>query len=142
MKANGWCSGWSSINRRARSLSILVLVQCSDLVKAGHSSIDAASRTRCETAREDIVCAPTVAGPDEIMSIARTFREKKLPCDALIYLGTDFTPSGWNTHNGEFTWNPKNFPNPKQMIDDLHAQHFKVVLHTVLESRHLTGTVN
>ena len=84
----------------------------------------------------------TLAGPEEVMSIARTFRQKKLPCDALIYLGTDFTPSGWNTHNGEFTWNPKNFPNPKQMIDELHAQHFKVVLHTVLEGRHLTGTVN
>jgi len=84
----------------------------------------------------------TLAGPEEIMYVARTFREKKLPCDALIYLGTDFTPSGWNTHNGEFTWNPKNFPNPKQLIDALHAQHFKVVLHTVLEGRHLTGTVN
>jgi alpha-glucosidase (family GH31 glycosyl hydrolase) len=84
----------------------------------------------------------TLAGPEEVMWVARTFREKKLPCDALIYLGTDFTPSGWNTHNGEFTWNPKNFPNPKQMIDDLHAQHFKVVLHTVLEGRRLTGTVN
>jgi alpha-glucosidase/alpha-D-xyloside xylohydrolase len=84
----------------------------------------------------------TLAGPDEVRWVARTFREKKLPCDALIYLGTDFTPSGWNTHNGEFTWNPKNFPNPKQMIDELHAQHFKVVLHTVLEGRHLTGTVN
>ena len=84
----------------------------------------------------------TLAGPEEVMWVARTFREKKLPCDALIYLGTDFTPSGWNTHNGEFTWNPKNFPNPKQMIDELHAQHFKVVLHTVLEGRRLTGTVN
>jgi hypothetical protein len=84
----------------------------------------------------------TLAGPDEIMSVARTFRAKKLPCDALIYLGTDFTPSGWNTHNGEFTWNPKNFPDPKQMIDELHAQHFKVVLHAVLEGRYLTGTVN
>jgi alpha-glucosidase/alpha-D-xyloside xylohydrolase len=42
--------------------------------------------------------------------VAKTMREKKLPCDALIYLGTDFTPSGWNTHNGEFTWNAKNFP--------------------------------
>ena len=39
----------------------------------------------------------TLAGPDEIMGVARTFREKKLPCDALIYLGTEFTPSGWNT---------------------------------------------
>jgi len=84
----------------------------------------------------------TLHGPDEIRWVARTFREKKLPCDALIYLGTDFAPSGWNTHNGEFTWNLTNFPDPKKMIDELHAQHFKVVLHTVLEGRRLTGTVN
>jgi alpha-glucosidase (family GH31 glycosyl hydrolase) len=83
----------------------------------------------------------TLGGPEEIMSVARTFREKKLPCDALIYLGSDFAPSGWNTHNGEFTWHPVNFPNPKKMVDDLHALHFKVVLHTVIEGRRLTGTV-
>lgn len=83
----------------------------------------------------------TLAGPDEIKWVARTLREKKLPCDALIYLGTDFTPSGWNTHNGEFTWHPKNFPEPKKMIDELHDQNFKVVLHTVIEGRKLTGTV-
>ncbi len=83
----------------------------------------------------------TLAGPDEIMSVARTFREKKLPCDALIYLGTEFTPSGWNTRNGEFTWHQGNFPEPKRMIDDLHAQHFRVVLHIVIEGRRLSGTV-
>src|SRR5262245_56703953 len=83
----------------------------------------------------------TLAGPDEVKWVAKTMREKKLPCDALIYLGTDFTPSGWNTHNGEFTWNAKNFPEPKAMIDELHKQHYKVVLHVVIEGRHLTGTV-
>ena len=84
----------------------------------------------------------TLAGPEEVLSIARTFREKKLPCDGLIYLGTDFCPAGWNTHNGEFTWNPTNFPDPKKMVDALHAEHFKVVLHTVIEGNHLTGTVH
>ena len=83
----------------------------------------------------------TLSGPDEIMSVARTFRQKQLPCDALIYLGTEFTPSGWNTRNGEFAWKTENFPNPKGMIDTLHAQHFKVVLHIVIEGRHMTGTV-
>ena len=84
----------------------------------------------------------TLAGPDEIMGVARTMREKKLPCDTLIYLGTDFTPSGWNTHNGEFTWRADNFPDPKRMVDELHAQHYKVVLHIVIEGRRLTGSVN
>ncbi len=84
----------------------------------------------------------TLAGPDEIKWVARTFREKQLPCDALIYLGTEFTPSGWNTRNGEFGWHTGNFPDPKQMIDELHAQHFKVVLHIVFEGRRMDGTVS
>src|SRR6185503_11653220 len=84
----------------------------------------------------------TLAGIDDVMSVAKTFREKKLPCDALIYLGTDFCPSGWNTHNGEFTFKPENFPEPKKNIDDLHALHYKVVLHIVVESRRVMGSVN
>jgi len=83
----------------------------------------------------------TLSGPEEIKWVARTMREKKLPCDALIYLGTGFTPSGWNTNNGEFAWNTSNFPNPPKMIEELHAQNFKVVLHIVLEGRRLTGAV-
>src|SRR6059058_5821328 len=83
----------------------------------------------------------TLAGPDEIKWVARTFREKRLPCDALIYLGTEFAPSGWNTRNGEFAWHPTNFPDPKAMLDELHAEHFRVVLHVVIEGRRLTGRV-
>jgi alpha-glucosidase (family GH31 glycosyl hydrolase) len=84
----------------------------------------------------------TLAGPDQILQVARTFREKKLPVDALIYLGTDFTPSGWNTHNGEYDWNPKNFPDPKKMVDDLHALNYKIVLHTVIEGQKFSGKVS
>ncbi len=83
----------------------------------------------------------TLGTPEEILAEARTFREKKLPCDAMIYLGTDFCPNGWNTHNGEFTWNSKAFPDPKTAIQTLHSEHFKVVLHIVVEGRHFTGAV-
>jgi alpha-glucosidase (family GH31 glycosyl hydrolase) len=83
----------------------------------------------------------TLTGPDEIKWVARTFREKKLPCDALIYLGTEFTPSGWNTRNGEFGWKAENFPEPKTFIDDMHAQHYKVVLHVVIEGQRMSGAV-
>ena len=84
----------------------------------------------------------TLDGPKEILGVAKTFREKKLPCDTLIYLGTEFTPSGWNTRNGEFTWHQTNFPDPKGMIDTIHADHFKVVVHVVIEGRQLTGRVS
>jgi alpha-glucosidase len=84
----------------------------------------------------------TLHGPSEILGIARRFRQSRLPCDALIYLGTEFAPSGWNTRNGEFTWHPGNFPDPKAILDQLQALHFKTIVHIVVEGRTLTGTVN
>jgi alpha-glucosidase/alpha-D-xyloside xylohydrolase len=60
----------------------------------------------------------------------------------MIYLGTEFCPNGWNTRNGEFTWNAKAFPDPKAAIDELHAEHFKVVPHIVVEGHRFIGTVN
>ena len=83
----------------------------------------------------------TLGSPDEILAEAATFREKKLPCDAMIYLGTGFCPNGWNTNNGEFTWNPKAFPDPGAAIQRLHDEHFQVVLHIVVEGRRYSGTV-
>jgi alpha-glucosidase/alpha-D-xyloside xylohydrolase len=84
----------------------------------------------------------TLDSPAEILAEAQLFREKKLPCDAMIYLGTGFCPNGWNTDNGEFTWNPRAFPDPPTALDQLHRDHFKVVLHVVLEGHRLSGAVN
>ena len=83
----------------------------------------------------------TLGTPEEILQEAKIFREKKLPCDAMIYLGTGFCPEGWNTDNGEFTWNSKAFPNPSSALEQLHDDHFKVALHVVIEGHRLTGTV-
>ncbi len=82
----------------------------------------------------------TLASREEIIAEAKTFREKRLPCDTLIYLGTGFCPSGWNTANGSFEWNSTVFPDPKQIIDDLHQEHFHVVLHSVIETDKLRGS--
>ena len=83
-----------------------------------------------------------LASHEEVLAEAKTFREKKLPCDTLIYLGTGFCPSGWNTENGSFSWNKHVFPNPKQAIDELHREHFHVVLHSVILENDLRGTVH
>jgi len=83
----------------------------------------------------------TLASREEILEIARTFRQKQLPCDVLIYLGTGFTPSGWNTANGSFQFNPRVFSDPKQILDEFHALNFRVVLHSVILTQTLSGTV-
>ena len=84
----------------------------------------------------------TLASREEILAEAKTFREKKLPCDAMIYLGTGFCPSGWNTENGSFVWNSRVFPDPKEVIDELHKDNFRVVPHVVILSDKLRGTVH
>jgi alpha-glucosidase/alpha-D-xyloside xylohydrolase len=84
----------------------------------------------------------TLASREEVLAEAKTFREKKLPCDALIYLGTGFCPSGWNSENGSFSWNSRVFPDPKEMIDELHKDNFRVVLHDVILTDKLRGTVH
>lgn len=73
----------------------------------------------------------TLASREEILAEARTFREKKLPCDVLIYLGTGFCPSGWNTGHGSFTFNAAVFPDPGAIIEEFHKENFKVALHVV-----------
>jgi alpha-glucosidase (family GH31 glycosyl hydrolase) len=85
----------------------------------------------------------TLAGRAAILEEAKTFREKKLPCDAMIYLGTGFCPAGWNTNNGEFTFNEKVMPDPQAIFDELHRNHFKVVLHVAYPTgiREMKGTV-
>jgi len=84
----------------------------------------------------------TLANGEEVLAEAKTFREKKLPCDALIYLGTGFCPSGWNTENGSFSWNSNVFPDPKEMLDQLHRDNFHVVVHSVILTDKLRGSVH
>jgi len=58
----------------------------------------------------------------KVRDLANTFREKKIPCDA-IYLDIDYM-DGYRC----FTWNKEYFPDPKKMISDLDAQGFKTVV--------------
>ena len=82
----------------------------------------------------------TLANPEEPLQIAKTFREKQLPCDALIYLGTGYCTNGWNTGHGSLTFNPNSFPHPAEQIKALHDQNFKVILHINHAPRGLFGT--
>jgi alpha-glucosidase/alpha-D-xyloside xylohydrolase len=79
----------------------------------------------------------TLAGPDEPLQIARTFREKRLPCDALIYLGTGYCSNGWNTGHGSVNFNTNAFV--PENIKALHDENFKVVLHVNRAPRNLFG---
>ena len=69
---------------------------------------------------------------DQLLEIVDTFREKRIPVDAVIYLGTGFCPRGWNTPQPSLDFSPIVFAgDPAAVIDQLHDRHVKVVMHIV-----------
>lgn len=68
----------------------------------------------------------------QMMGVIDSFRAKKIPVDAVIYLGTGFTPRGWNTLQPSFEFNPDVFKrDPQAVLADMHQRNVKVVLHMV-----------
>ena len=74
----------------------------------------------------------TLESDSQMIGIVDTFRAKRIPLDAVIYLGTGFTPRGWNTRQPSFDFNPEVVKRePKAFLADLHQHNVKVVLHMV-----------
>jgi alpha-glucosidase/alpha-D-xyloside xylohydrolase len=85
--------------------------------------------------------------PEElILDVVDTFRKKQLPVDSVAYLGTGFTPTGWNKPQPSFEFNPKVFTSdPKEVLKKLHDKNVKVVVHmrdlSAREMPHLVGNI-
>jgi alpha-glucosidase/alpha-D-xyloside xylohydrolase len=85
--------------------------------------------------------------PEElILDVVDTFRKKQLPVDAVVYLGTGFTPTGWNKPQPSFEFNPKVFASdPREVLKKLHDKHVKVVVHmrdlSAKEMPHIVGNI-
>ena len=74
----------------------------------------------------------TIEDETQLLGIIDTFRAKRIPLDAVIYLGTGFAPRGWNTRQPSFDFNPDVFKrDPRAVIADMHERHVKTVVHIV-----------
>jgi alpha-glucosidase/alpha-D-xyloside xylohydrolase len=74
----------------------------------------------------------TLEDEKQMLGVIDTFRQKRIPLDAVIYLGTGFAPRGWNTRQPSFDFNPDVFTrDPKTVLADMHARNVKVVVHMV-----------
>ncbi len=61
------------------------------------------------------------ATEQQVRQLATTLRKRNHPCDA-IWLDIDYMNGFRN-----FTWDPEAFPDPRHMLDDLHAQGFHLI---------------
>lgn len=57
----------------------------------------------------------------EVLRLARTFREKRIPAD-VIYLDIHYMDA-----YRVFTWHPEHFPDPEGMLRELEEMGFKIV---------------
>jgi alpha-glucosidase (family GH31 glycosyl hydrolase) len=66
---------------------------------------------------------------DELQRLPRTFREKRLPCDGLIYLSSYGDAKGWNRGVGHLESEPGLLSDLEAFVAELHARHFHVITH-------------
>src|SRR3989454_6329802 len=65
----------------------------------------------------------------ELRQLARTLREKRIPCDALIYLSTYGDALGWNRGVGHLELQPRLWSDPAALLGEMRAQHFEGITH-------------
>ena len=66
-------------------------------------------------------CRWSYESEDVVRQLAKEFRDRRIPCD-VIHLDIDYM-NGYRV----FTWSPKRFPNPAQLVGDLAKDGFKTV---------------
>ncbi|XP_071704756.1 uncharacterized protein [Rutidosis leptorrhynchoides] len=66
-------------------------------------------------------CRWSYESASRVREIAKTFRDKGIPCD-VIWMDIDYM-DGFRC----FTFDQENFPNPKALVDELHETGFKAI---------------
>jgi len=66
-------------------------------------------------------CKNRYKSQDEVLGVARKYRDLHIPVDNIVQ---DWF---WWTRKGEFVFN-KNYPDPKAMIDQLHSENFHLMI--------------
>jgi alpha-glucosidase len=65
----------------------------------------------------------------ELRALPRTLRERRIPCDGLIYLSSYGEAHGWNRGVGHLEWQPELWSDPAPVLEEARGQHFEVITH-------------
>lgn len=73
---------------------------------------------------------------DDLVNVVKTYREQKLPLDAIVQDWRYWKDPQWGSHD----FDSSRFPDPKKMVDDVHAMNAKLML--VIWPKFDVGTAN
>ena len=65
----------------------------------------------------------------EVLQLPATIRQKRIPCDCLIFLSTYGDALGWNRGVGHLEFQPDLFPDPNAVVATLGDQGFRTITH-------------
>jgi alpha-glucosidase (family GH31 glycosyl hydrolase) len=65
----------------------------------------------------------------EVRGLAARLRERRIPCDGLVFLSTYGDAMGWNRGVGHLEFQPQLMPQPAELMAELHARGFQVIIH-------------
>ncbi|HEV8586453.1 MAG TPA: TIM-barrel domain-containing protein, partial [Methylomirabilota bacterium] len=69
------------------------------------------------------------ADTDELRRLPRMIRDKRIPCDALIFLSSYGEAMGWNRGVGHLEFQPTLWPKPDALLEEMRGRHFEVITH-------------
>jgi alpha-glucosidase (family GH31 glycosyl hydrolase) len=69
------------------------------------------------------------AGTDELRGLPRALRERRIPCDGLIWLSTYGDALGWNREVGHLEFQPELWPDPAGLVAEMREQRFELITH-------------
>ncbi|HXS68512.1 MAG TPA: glycoside hydrolase family 31 protein [Candidatus Polarisedimenticolia bacterium] len=69
-------------------------------------------------------CRERYSSQEQMLAAARRFRATGIPVDYIVQDWQYWGPHGW----GAYEWDLKNYPDPANMIAELHTNHFKYMI--------------
>jgi alpha-D-xyloside xylohydrolase len=69
-------------------------------------------------------CRERYSSQEQMLAAARRFRADGIPVDYIVQDWQYWGPHGW----GAYEWDLKNYPDPTNMIAELHTNHFKYMI--------------
>jgi len=65
----------------------------------------------------------------EVRGLAASLRERRIPCDGLVFLSTYGDAMGWNRGVGHLEFQPQLMPQPAELLAELRAANYQVIIH-------------
>ena len=108
----------------AQAVDYTVFVGSADEVIAAYRQLTGDSPLMPQWELGYIHCRERFHSQEEILTTAKRFRNENLPADVIVQDWQYWGKYGWNA----MRFDEDNYPNPKQLTDDLHAMNMRLMV--------------